>query len=96
MAKVKVPNNFWKSLTIINLLLSIAILWLIYSQYVYSSQFFSEKPVTTGNNSPSTAVVINPFTGSFFLIPNPTLIGLFVTLVVLTTLLVFGKSKERN
>lgn len=91
MAKVKLPNNFWKFLIIVNLFLSVAILWLIYSQYTYSSQFFNEKPATIGESSPSTAVVINPFTGSFFLIPNPTLVGLFVTLVILTTLLVFGK-----
>ena len=81
----------WKLITIINLILSLASLWLIYSQNIYITQLLSERPIAIAHHSPTTAIVINPFSGYFVAVDSQVLFGAFVSALVVILFLLSGK-----
>lgn len=92
MAKRQFFNNPWKALIVVNLVLAVATLWLVYSQNAYVYQLVStEKPVVIAEQAPSTAIVINPFTGYFILASSQTLIvGIIILVLIIALGLFYG------
>lgn len=83
-------SDLWKVLIVFNLLISIFIIWTLYSQNIYIFELVQERnPIVVAANTPQTAVVINPFTGSFILVNSFTLFSVLVVLIVIIILLVF-------
>jgi len=78
-------SDLWKSLIVINLLISLFMIWILYSQNSYFLEIIKEgKPIVVASNTPQTAVVISPFTGTFILLGSFTIFSiLFIIIAIL-------------
>lgn len=89
-------SDLWKTLIVFNLLISIFIIWTLYSQNVYIFELVQERnPIVVAANTPQTAIIINPFTGSFILVNSFTLFGVLLVLITIIILLIFWYKKIR-
>jgi len=94
MAKDKF-SSLWKSLIVIDLLISIFIFWMLYSQNMYLFEIIKgERPVVVASNTPQTAIVIYPLTGSFIQI-NSFMLFSFLLFILIIVALLFWYKKRR-
>jgi len=82
----KVRDIAWKGLVIGNIVLTLFLFYILYSQMSYLTYIVENKlPYTVPEIGRKTAVVINPLTGSFVLINSPVILT-----VVLCIVIIFG------
>ena len=76
-------NDLWKSIIIGNIFLTLFLFWVLYSQITYLTSLVENKlPYAIPASFPSTAIVVNPFTGSFVIVNFPTVLVVLIGIIV--------------
>jgi hypothetical protein len=79
----KVKDFAWKWLVIGNIVLTLYLFYILYSQISYLTYIVENKlPYTVPEVGSKTAVVINPLTGSFVLIDSPVILTALLGIVI--------------
>lgn len=82
MARKMSLDDRWKFLIGTSIVLSVISLWIAYSQSVYISEIASGNSGPKLQNTPTTALVTNPFSGSFVLPSSNIFLGVVILLLV--------------
>ena len=78
--------ELWKTLIIGNLILTLFLFWILYSQISYLTNLVEKKlPITIPEVTSHTAIVTNPITGSFIFINLP-----IIPVVLISIIIIFG------
>ena len=88
-------DSLWKFLIIVNLALSIVGLWFVYSQNVYISELLNGH-VQKLENTPTTAVVVNPFSGYFIAAYSQTVLGVIIFTIAVVCIAAYVFSRRNN
>jgi len=76
-------NDLWKSIIIGNIFLTLFLFWVLYSQITFLTSLVENKlPYAIPASSPYTAIVVNPFTGSFVIVNFPTVLVVLIGIIV--------------
>jgi hypothetical protein len=76
-------NDLWKLIVIGNIFLTLFLFWVLYSQITYLTSLVENKlPYVIPASSSYTAIVVNPFTGSFLILNFPTVLVVLMCVIV--------------
>lgn len=90
----KVKDLAWKWLVIGNIVLTLFLFYILYSQISYLTYILENKlPYTVPEIGTKTAVVINPLTGSFVLIDSPVILTAILGVIIVFGLIYLFRSR---
>jgi len=85
-------NQLWKRLVVGNIVLTLFLFWILYSQISYLTNLVENRlPFTIPESTSQTAIVINPVTGSFVLVNFPVVLTVVVGIIIILAWCMFRR-----